>query len=127
MAEIVNWVDIPAELPPRFQKWVEQHVNPDDIKCVPAPHVTLLFGFDPARIDEVKADVARAGDVTDDWVFGEPRPGDSARNAWLLPFRSKKLEELFWDLYMKYPNEHYLHEGKFDPHITLCYTKTNIH
>lgn len=123
----INWVEIPAELPPCWQRWVEQNVDPDNIKEVPPPHVTLLYGFDPKLRKQVEEDVKRAGCVTDDWVFDRPRPGDKARNAWLLPFTSRKLEDLFWTLCAKYPNQHYLHEGKFDPHITLCYTKKDIH
>lgn len=124
----LNWIELPVTLPERYRNWVEQNCNPEEVERIPPPHITLLYGFDPARYAEVEADVKAAGDLTDDWTFDEaPRPGNFTRNVWLLPVKSAKITALFWKLNAKYPNDTYLRDGTtFDPHVTLCYMKHNI-
>lgn len=121
-----NWIEVPAVLPEAYRNWHRQFPA-DKVLEVPPPHITLLYGFDPDRYEEVQADVEAFGLKPEDWSFPHaPRPGNKAKNAWLLPLHSPRLEQLFWQLHAKYPNQHYLHEGRFSPHVTLCYMKHDI-
>ena len=122
----MDWFEIEVDIPEQYRNWHKQF-HSEDVLEVPSPHITLLYGFDPRLYDQVKADVMSFRLQPEDWSFPYvPRPGNKAKNAWLLPIHSPRLEELFWQLYKKYPNQHYLHDGKFIPHITLCYMKKDI-
>lgn len=122
-----NWVEIAAVVPEPYNRWHEQF-PPEDVLSVPEPHITVLYGFDPQHYPAVAAAVDACQLTPADWtVAGPPFPGHSARNAWLLPLHAPQLEALFWRLHAQYPNQHYLHEGRFVPHLTLCYMRHNLH
>lgn len=121
-----NWVEVVAVLPEAYRNWHLQFPA-DEVREVPPPHITLLYGFDPAQFPNVQADVDAFGLGPADWSFPHrPRPGNKDQKAWLLPVESPRLQKLFWQLHARYPNRHYLHEGRFDPHITLCYMTRDI-
>jgi hypothetical protein len=117
-----NWYEISVQLPEHLASWVKTNVPEDQIKETPSPHITLLYGFDPKYYDEIDKLVKEAKIVPEDYTFGEPKKGDVSP-VWLMPVVSPKLSSLFWYLYCKYDNEHTLINGKFEPHVTLCWLK----
>ena len=117
-----NWVDLEIKLPEKYLQWLKDNVPTDDIKETPKPHITLLYGFDPLRFDEVKAIVDAENIQASDYMFGDVRLGDVSP-VYLVGIKSEKLDALFWKLYKQFPNQHTLIAGKFDPHVTLCWLK----
>lgn len=118
-----NWYEISVKLPDHLTSWVKNNVPEDKIKEVPLPHITLLYGFDPKYYEEIDRTVKEANITSDDYTFGEPKKGDVSP-VWLAPIISPRLTSLFWYLYCKYDNEHTLINGKFEPHVTLCWLKS---
>lgn len=120
-----NWVEIELQLPESLKTWATDTFDKNDIESIPDPHVTVLYGFDPKYYNEIQKQLDEFKLEPKDFTFvGKPRQGDHTKNAWLIGVHSPRLQELFWTLYNKYDNEHTLINGKYDPHITLCYTKT---
>jgi len=117
-----NWYEIPITLPEEYQDWVSSHVPVDDLKDIPSPHITILYGFDPKHYDAIDKIVKAAKITPEDYTFGPPKRGDVSP-VWLLPIRSDKIDALFWKLHKKFDNQHTLINGRFEPHVTLCWLK----
>lgn len=118
-----NWYEIPIIIPDEFRDWVSNNIPSDQVSSIPESHITLLYGFDPKFYNEIDQTVKMYNITSKDYTFGDPRKGDISP-VWLLPIKSPKLEELFWILYSKFPNQHTLINGKYDPHVTLCWIKS---
>jgi len=119
-SQAINWIELEVTLPDDLDNWVDTHVKPEDVKERPKPHITLLYGFDPARFAEVEAKVKTWNITAADYTFGKPRLGYGSPVI-LVPIVSDKLQACFWDLHCTFPNEHTLVDGKFSPHVTLCW------
>lgn len=115
-----NWYEISIDIPDEFRDWVKTNISSDQISSIPEPHITLLYGFDPKFYNEIDQIVKSYNITPNDYTFGTPKRGDVSP-VWLLPISSPKLEELFWILYYKFPNKHTLINGKYEPHLTLCW------
>jgi hypothetical protein len=120
--ESPNWICIPITLPYFYKHWVEHKVDPDRVKSVPKPHITLLYGFDPAHFWQVKKVVDAYEGLGKNLEFGKVRDGDRD-SVKIVGVTSPALQECFWKLHAQFPNQHFLVDGKFDPHVTLCWLK----
>jgi 2'-5' RNA ligase len=124
MGESQNWYEIPVTLPERYKTWVRDNVKPEDIASVEENHhITLLYGFDPAAYDQVKALADSFGPFGDDFKFGEVRDGDVAPVKF-VPIHSDTLQRCFATLSKVFKHKHYVHNGQFIPHVTLCTLKS---
>ena len=122
-----NWYELPIVLPLEYSTWCENHKDElgGTVASVPAPHITLLYGFDPKFYDEVAADVASFNITPADYTFGEVCKGDVSP-VWLVEVISPKLQACFRLLHSKYENQHTLIDGLFKPHVTLCWLDVEI-
>lgn len=118
------WYEFQINLPWRLRLWRWWNIPDHKVESYPVPHVTLLYGIkcsDWALVDRM-VDEARI--ECDDITFAKtPRKG-AVSEVWFVDIISPKLETLFWELHKAFPNKHYLHHGKFEPHVTLCTTKS---
>lgn len=120
--ESPNWFELKVKIPQKYETWIKTNNLSDQVLEVPKPHITVLYGFDPSRFSEVKKIVDDFSFVPEDFTFGEVKKGDVA-NVYLVKIFSPKLQECFWHLYRKFPNEHTLINGFYDPHVTLAIMK----
>jgi len=122
-----NWYELPIVLPLEYSTWCENHKDElgGTVASVSAPHITLLYGFDPKFYDEVAADVASFNITPADYTFGEVCKGDVSP-VWLVEVISPKLQACFRLLHSKYENQHTLIDGLFKPHVTLCWLDVEI-
>lgn len=118
-----NWYEIPVVIPEKYKNWVAENVPAEDVKEIPSPHITILYGFDPKHYADIDAIVKDHKITEKDYSFDPPKKG-SLSPVWLLPLKSDKLQTLFHILYAVFPNEHTLFDGKYEPHVTLCWLKT---
>lgn len=114
------WYEIPIVLPDKYKNWVHDNVEKSSIREIPEPHITLLYGFECKHYDAIDAIVKASQIVPEDYTFGEVKPGDVSP-VYLISVHSDKLQKLFWDLHARFDNKHTLINGKFEPHVTLCW------
>ena len=114
------WYEIPIQLPLEYTDWLRENVPAEQIKEQPLPHITLLYGFDCRLYLEVDALVKAYNITPSDYCFGTVKRG-STSPVYLVPVHSMKLQQLFSELSSRFPNKHTLINGKFDPHVTLCW------
>ncbi len=90
------------------------------IKNRPEPHVTLFYGFDPSKGQEVKAK-AESFKLCPADIFYEThlRKGDVERVVF-LGIKSPAIQTAFAALSSEFPNTHMLINGKYDPHVTVA-------
>lgn len=123
MSVFQNWYEIPVQLPERYNTWVHDNVKPEELQSVEENHhITLLYGFDPVAYDQVKSLADSFGPFGDDFKFGEVRQGDFAPVKF-VPIQSEKLQRCFDTLNRVFKHKHYLHNGQYLSHVTLCTLK----
>ena len=69
----MNWYEVAVQLPLDLQSWVANNVPADQVASVPAPHLTILYGFDPRHYDEIDQIVRAAKLDQATWTFGVPK------------------------------------------------------
>ncbi len=111
-----------------FEPFVTSLVKQDMIYDIPAPHVTLFSGFDPAEAENVLV-MARGFQLTVDDILPKACP-EMIRTAdgkplWVVFTQpSDKLQACFSSLVSTFKNTFKLHDGVYTPHVTLCWLKT---
>lgn len=121
--ELPNWFEIPVTLPEEYKNWVETNLKAEDIQDVNQyHHITLLYGFDPKHFWQVKKLAECAGPFGADFQFGQVRDGDRDPVKF-VPIRSPTLQTCFDVLSSTFPNQHYVHNNEYVPHVTLCTMK----
>ena len=120
------WYEIPVTIPDKFKNWVAENIDPDALddsdEHKEEPHITVLYGFECKYYDEIAALVAEQKFTPADFKWGEVTRGAKAP-IYLVQIQSPKLQKLFAVLSSKYKNKHTLFDGKYDPHVTLCWVK----
>lgn len=116
------WYELPVVLPQKYTDWLAKNVPEHLIKEKPKPHITVLYGFDCKHYATI-AEIVEGFKITpQDYEFGEIQKGQFAP-IYLVHLKSSKLQTLFAQLYMRFPNHHTLIKGKYEPHVTLCWLK----
>lgn len=119
-----NWVEIPIQLPLRLQTWVRDNIAADRVISIPPARTILFHGFDSKHYHDIQQEVDLFHIQPSDYCCTVPqkRPHLEMYESF-VPVHSSRLQELFWRLYNKYPNQMLLREDQFYPQVTLCYEK----
>lgn len=126
-----NWIGV--DIPPAFADRVRAGIHikdPSNILKTPVPHVTLLYGFDPSKFEQVKARVLEAKLCAEDIVLEEKvykiAPTHTETNFYCVDLdvvKSPKVVELIQRLRKEFPTPGNKADHEVTAHLTLYEVK----